>query len=297
MQTFRRILIAGMGVFTALFANAQSGDLKHPDWHPDGRMLVSEGSCDGDVGLYLIDTDSAEVTLLFDSKNTDGYPRWFADGKRVAFHQISKKRESQIYVGEISNDGLMSDVQAVTDGPFDIEPAPSPDGRQLLYSVRGRRGQDIALQNLAGKGRKVWETDLAENFPSWHPDGQSIFFHATEEEQTHIFQRLLSTYQLNQITRGGTPNLVAHVSPAGGRVVFSSERSGDREIYIRNLDSGNDIRLTRREGRDGYPKFSPDGDRIAYHSKIEGGETVVIVLDLESGQARQFGCSSGVGPQ
>lgn len=269
---------------------AGAGDLKHPDWHPDGRVLVSEGSCAGDVGLYLIDTGTGTVTLLFDSKYTDGYPRWFHDGRQIAFHQIDGRRHSRIYIADVSPAGEIGNVRAVTEGPFDIEPAPSPDGTRLAYSAEGSRGQDIALLNLANHDTKVWTTKLAENFPTWHPDGGSIFFHAEEDEQTHIYQRLLSTYQLSQLTRGGSPNLTAHVNADATRLVFASERTGDREIYLMDLQSGSQERLTNRAGSDGYPKFSPDASRIAYHSVIEGGTTVVRIQGLGDGKVREFSC-------
>ena len=80
-----RFPIVFLGMLAASISTAETGNLKHPDWHPDGRHLVSEGSCTGNGGLSLVDTDSGTVKLLFDSDYTDGYPRWFSDGKRIAW--------------------------------------------------------------------------------------------------------------------------------------------------------------------------------------------------------------------
>jgi len=273
-------------------AYAQTADLKHPDWHPESDLLISEGSCNGNVGLYLVDLAIGSVRLLFSSEYTDGYPRWFSDGQRIAFHQINARRESKIQIATVSDTGELSDIQPVTEGPFDVEPAPSPDGTQIAYSALGKRGQDIALARLAGGRPKVWETEFAESFPSWHPDGGSIIFHATEDERTQIYQRLLLTYQLSEVTSSSGPNLVGHFSADGKRMVFTSERNGDREIYLKELESGTETRLTNREGRDEYPKFSPDGSRIAYHSDTEDGPTIIRVLNLDSGETADFSCSA-----
>ena len=75
------------------------------------------------------------------------------------------------------------------------------------------------------------------------------------------------------------------------RLVFSSERDGDTEIYIRILDSGREERITNRSGRDGYPKFSSYGKRIAYHSDFEGADTVIHTLDLDTGEVTRFSCN------
>jgi Tol biopolymer transport system component len=288
MATKFAIAIAGMVTMSI----AQPADLKHPDWHPNGQFLVSEGTCDGGDGLYIVDIVAGTTRLLYDSKNSDGYPRWFLDGKRIAFHQIGVRRESRIYVADVSESGEISGINAVTDGPFDVEPAPSPDGRQIAYSAIGENGQDIALMNLGNNRNKIWESGIPENFPSWHPNGESILFHATEDEQTQIFSRLLSTYQLSEVTNGGSPNLVGHMSPDANQLVFTSERDGDREIYLLNLDSGKGRRLTNRSGRDEYPKFSPDGNRIAYHSKLENEDTVIHIMDLASGDLTRVSCEN-----
>ena len=195
-----RFPIVFLGMLAASISTAETGNLKHPDWHPDGRHLVSEGSCTGNVGLYLVDTDSGTVKLLFDSDYTDGYPRWFADGNRIAFHQFDGRRNSRIHLASVTLAGEVSDVEAITEGPYDIEPAPSPDGKHLVYSAKGEYGQDIAWLDFDRDRTKVWDSKYAENFPSWHPDGESIVFHGKIKEETHLYRRLLSTYQISKLT-------------------------------------------------------------------------------------------------
>jgi Tol biopolymer transport system component len=285
------IVITCFGFLTASFAYANSDNLKHPDWHPDGRYLVSEGSCTGNTDLYLIDTQSGSVTPLYSSEYMDGYPRWFADGKRIAFHQIDLRRNSRIHVATASLDSTVSNVRPVTDGPFDIEPAPSPDGMQLIFSGKDNDRSNISLQQLENGRTKVWETTYVENFPSWHPDGNSLIFHAKKSDGTQIYQRSLVTYKITAITETGSPNIVGHISLDGQRMTFSSERDGDREIYIRDLKSGSEERLTNRPGRDGYPKFSPSGKRIAYHSELDDKSTVVRIKNIASGDRTEYSCS------
>lgn len=290
-STTHVVTIACCGFLTAPLAIAKSDDLKHPDWHPDGRYLVSEGSCTGNTDLYLIDAQSGAVTPLYGSKYIDGYPRWFADGKRIAFHVIDLRRNSRIHVATASLDGTVSDVRPITDGPFDIEPAPSPDGTQLLFSRKDNDRPNISLQQLGNGRTKVWETRYVENFPSWHPDGESIIFHAKKSDGTQIYQRSLVTYKIIAITNTGSPNIVGHISSDGQRMTFSSERDGDREIYIRELKSGAEERLTERSGRDGYPKFSPSGKQIAYHSELDDKSTVIRIMNTESGDQMEYSCS------
>lgn len=77
----------------------------------------------------------------------------------------------------------------------------------------------------------------------------------------------------------------------GVLIVYGSERDGDREIYQQNTASGENRRLSERPGRDGYPKFSPEGNRNAYHAIIDDSQTVLRVLDLLSGVVTEFSCA------
>ena len=286
-----KYVFLGMLLATAAVA-AEPGDLKHPDWHPDGRLLIAEGSCAGSIDLYLIDLQEDTVKFIWDGKHTEGYPRWFSDGKRIVFHQIDDKRESRLFVAELSPTGDISDIQRISDGPFDIEPAPSPDGNTIAYSLPGERGLDIALLEMGGgRSTRVWKTEYAENFPSWHHSGETIIFYARKPDGTQVYQRDLVSDQITALTEGEGPNFVAALSPDGGALAYSSERSGDREIYVRNLASGKERRLTDRPGRDGYPKFSPDGRRIAYHSVVGDSRAEIRVLNLDTAERMAFACA------
>lgn len=273
-------------------ADAETGDLKHPDWHPDGRKLIAEGSCFGSTDLFLIDLDDGTVRLLWDGGHTEGYPRWFHDGSRVVFHQIDDDRQARLFVASVTENGDIQKAQRLTNGPFDIEPAPSPVGQTIAFSRAGKNGLDIGLVDVAT--RKVirsWKTAAAENFPSWFPDGSSIVFHARNNDGTQIYKRDLKTDELSQLTNDNGPNLVANISADGYALAYSSERDNDREIYVRDLRTGTDTRLTDRPGRDGYPKVSPNGKRIAYHSVDDGGTAVVRVMDNSGEALSEYDCS------
>ena len=58
----------------------------------------------------------------------------------------------------------------------------------------------------------------------------------------------------------------ATISPRGDRIVFTSLRGGDLDLYTMNLD-GSDVRqITHEIGYDGGAYFSPDGSKIVWRA-------------------------------
>ncbi|MCE2496446.1 MAG: PD40 domain-containing protein [Flavobacteriales bacterium] len=56
------------------------------------------------------------------------------------------------------------------------------------------------------------------------------------------------------------------VSPNGDRIVFTSNRSGDLELYTCNIDGSDIVQITDELGYDGGAFFSPDGSKIVFRS-------------------------------
>ena len=64
----------------------------------------------------------------------------------------------------------------------------------------------------------------------------------------------------------------ATVSPDGKKIIFTSMRDGDLDLYVMDINGKNVKRLTTELGYDGGAFFSPDGKQIvyrAYHPKTE----------------------------
>ena len=85
---------------------------------------------------------------------------------------------------------------------------------------------------------------------------------------------------------GGSPDVQANgnsesiVEEIDERIAFHSGRtgSGDAEIFVMYSDGTYDRQLTKNDVWDGFPSWSPDGERIAFDSYHvdENSNTVVI---------------------
>ena len=67
----------------------------------------------------------------------------------------------------------------------------------------------------------------------------------------------------------------ATVSPNGKKIVFTSERDGDLELYTMDTDGKNVKRVTSEIGYDGGAFFSPDSKMIVYRRSTPKNEAEI----------------------
>ncbi len=81
-----------------------------------------------------------------------------------------------------------------------------------------------------------------------------------------IFVADLNGNITQQLTTEKGYDAEATVSPKGDKIVFTSTRSGDLELYTMDLDGGNVKQITDQLGYDGGAFFSPDGTKLVFRS-------------------------------
>jgi Tol biopolymer transport system component len=84
-----------------------------------------------------------------------------------------------------------------------------------------------------------------------------------------------------------------------GRIAFTSDRNGNADIFVVDVDGNNLTRLTNDIGTDECPVFSPDGRKIAFYSNRSGtgslyvmdgdGKNISVVPNSQSDRANYGG--------
>lgn len=69
-----------------------------------------------------------------------------------------------------------------------------------------------------------------------------------------------------------------------GRIVYSSDHSGDAQIWIMNSDGSDANQLTNDRGPRFVPAVSPDGRYVVHASPLNGGE--IVRIDISGGDPR-----------
>jgi len=159
--------------------------------------------------------------------------------------------------------------------------------------VEFTNGAPSALETINPNGshrETILSSDIQEmDFPSWSPDGTKIVFNriAADGTSSNLFMVNADGKNLTKITRSSHSNEDAAWSPNGTRLVFASNRSGNFDLWIKDLQTGRLRRLTTDPAQVLAPDWSPDGTRIAFTSR-RSGNLDVWVKDLRTNRARQI---------
>lgn len=74
---------------------------------------------------------------------------------------------------------------------------------------------------------------------------------------------------------------------SGSKLVYSADRNNNFDVYVLDLESGTETRLTNASPNDIYPVASPDGTRVAFISNSDG-DYEIFVMDITGRSQRRL---------
>jgi TolB protein len=171
----------------------------------------------------------------------------------------------------------------------DVSPALSPDGTRLVFSSNRNGYWNFYILDLrSGETSTLTDSPDYKGNPSWsQPDGAFITYESLVNGNLEILVR--STTDLSMVPLPVAQDLAADFlpawSPQGREIAFVSNRSGNPEIWLANLDiAGNSINISQNpDGVESHPAWSPDGNKLAWASTdLASGLTGVFTWDIRS---------------
>jgi TolB protein len=174
------------------------------------------------------------------------------------------------------------ELPLVTNGP--IDPAPSPDGRQIAIASRGWLW---LLDRESGVARQVTSDPGMDSRPAWSPDGRQLVFVRDNSKETAIVLLDVGSGAERVLVDEPAIDLDPAFAPDGKSVYWSSAVAGDPDLWRIELATGAKSRITTQAGVELQPLPLPDGKRIAYLEKgLWGDFDQVRVRSLEGGEEK-----------
>ncbi len=222
------------------------------EWAPRAGKLVPE----------LLRADEKHLAqlrrLTFGGENAEAY--WSPDGRKLSFQRTPPGGAcDQQYVLDLDTGEaqlVSSGKGRTTCGYFDF-----PQGRTLIYATTESAGDECPLKPDRSLGY-VWATYPSFDIVRRQADGSVVpLIGGTgyDAEATECF--------------------------LDGRILFTSKRNGDLDLYVADNDGGNVRQLTDTLGYDGGAFFNQDCSKIIWRaSRPQGGDLAdyrrLLALDL-----------------
>ncbi|MBU1701264.1 MAG: hypothetical protein KJ831_14090, partial [Candidatus Eisenbacteria bacterium] len=208
-------------------------------WSPNGNYLVFRADYTDQYSqeLYRMPAYGGEPTRLSDESRGALRPAWIPGGNQLSF---------------ITQGFGVNELRVV-------DPTPGSTSFYLMHH----------------DGYKIIDY-------SWSPDGNQIVYAAYDPDQNQWEQRKVYLVSLS----GGTPEVLlsddwlpvwVDWSPLGDQISFTSEQSGNSDIWVISATGENPTQLTINLADDTHPAWSPDGDQIAFSSTRSGSYDIWVM--------------------
>jgi TolB protein len=214
------------------------------------RVPAGEVRANRDIFAYTRDEARTRITTTPDNEEQSS---WSPDGRWFAF-----KRRDAVYVAPWDGSVPPRPLTKPNDGlTNNTQPAWSPDGARILFRTN-RADPSVNVGD-------VWVMDVATGEPNAEP----------------------------LVVRPGDERYPTF-SPDGTRLLFRGDGDGlpnsdDEEIYVADADGRGITALTDDAHLDSAPAWSPDGTRIAWESRRDGGgDREIFVMDADGTDVMQL---------
>jgi TolB protein len=182
----------------------------------------------------------------------------------------------------------------LTNGPWnDIDPAFTPDGKSLVFASNRNSYWDLYMLDLSsGQVTQLTDSLEYEGAPSLSPDGLWMAYEAYSSDQSGGLDIYIRQVSGNDAPIRLTDSPGADYSPAwsplGRQIAFVSDRSGEAQVWLADLDKTGDQRFRNLSNdalsQDSHPVWSPDGRSLAW-SSVKAGYHALMVMNFANGDS------------
>jgi serine/threonine protein kinase len=283
----RKVIETNMRVFDSASYGVALGN---QPWSLDSRsLLVSRSGDDGSIAIWEIGLDGSEEQLTFPPAGHDDLAASYSfTGDRIVFVRRGTLASRLMVMPA----GGGSPSVLLDDGTLTEDPAWLPGDDRVLYLAERGGARNLCVLDVASSSTEQLTSlvSMWASSPAVSSTGRIAY--AATRHDTILTTLELESGATRALTTHTDSNWAPRFSPDGDSIAYSSDRTGDMEIWVRDLD-GTEHRITRADGADVYPDWSPDGRRLVFVSS-RTGSTEMWVADRDGGNSSVLVSQGGI---
>jgi Tol biopolymer transport system component len=233
----------------------------HPAWSPDRERIIFVSNRDGQqrFDIYTMDADGGDVSRLTDTPDDNEIaPKYSPDGEQIT---MAVNQEGDWWLGLMDAEG--GEIERIA-GPFLFVEFPTwtRDGSAIYFAARARDFPDSDIYSIDLETR---ETKLEirnkgnDVCPHFTYDGELLLWAspaADDRMDLDIWAKEFPDGEPYLLTDTPFKDDYSNPNPDNDAIVFLSERDGNPELYVMDMDGGNQRRLTNTpDARENVPDW------------------------------------------
>ncbi len=207
------------------------GRERHPTWSPDRLWVAYETGPEAVPSVHRMRPDGSDPQLL---RRFAADPAWSPRGDAVAYVRAEPGQPRALHLMGPDGEGSRLVDLEVFGGHFD--PAWSPDGRLLAVTVVRPDGPTIHVVD-PDRGNESWVLGTGTT-AVWSADGEHVY---VERDGGIVSVAVASLEASVTVADARLPE----VDPTGGRLAFVRGNPPQGALYLLDLESGTEVRITR----------------------------------------------------
>jgi Tol biopolymer transport system component/DNA-binding winged helix-turn-helix (wHTH) protein len=269
-----------------------------PMWSSDGRYLIFNSTRSGLSRAWRVPAAGGAIEPETVYPGTGALSR---DGRRLAYVEPSSywRRPVTIWRLHLSNPGgQVVSQEKISNSDEGIHAVrASPDGKQITFGSDRSGRRQIWRSDVDG-GNSLQMTFFNSGYagsPRWAPDGKWIAFDYDPDSHRQIYLIDSEGRNMHVITSGNYENTLPSWSRDGMALYLSSNRTGNWEVWRREIATGQEVQLTHHGGLVAFESF--DGKTVyfckfngrgVWSVPVQGGEEHLITDALHYGYWAHF---------